>query len=452
MKKKSTSNSVRSWVAFAALAIFTTGAQASTILYDWNSAQTVDTGITAAHLDLAVHADSNTVYSIYAKAGALYVREAVSLGDGAYTFADPVQIAAGADKGSIAVDAAGGLHVAYYDSVNQNPMYAHSTDGGSTWNALTLSSHAEDRGQGTAVAIDSAGRIHLLYRGQNGMRTDNPALPMYDLWYTRFAADATGGGTLNLANWDAPLVVPPGNDARKIGDTSVGTDRHNWDLDISGTRVWVVRKMSGDGDANPFGWLMYRAPDAAAGNSFSYVGGQQHLPFFGQLAVDNEDRLWRIYNDRNTAFPRGAYVTPMSATGVKGADQVLEEGMEDYWSFLARRSDIEADINDALHGVYNGSNAPENTTTLKYAFSLGDGTWLSEAVPGGANYGANDMRLAWNSEGFWQGDRNLGEIYILGSSGGNLTLFSRQAYFVPEPTSAMLLGIAGLALLKRQRR
>jgi hypothetical protein len=84
-------------------------------------------------------------------------------------------------------------------------------------------------------------------------------------------------------------------------------------------------------------------------------------------------------------------------------------------------------------------------TGLKFGFSLDGTTWSTEFVSGGAAY-SNDNRIAFDT----LVSGGLGEIYLLSSQGGNLTLFIREARFIPEPSAAILLALGVLALWRRR--
>jgi hypothetical protein len=110
---------------------------------------------------------------------------------------------AGADVGlhtAIAVDAGGRVHIAYYDATHGDLRYATNASG--AWVARTVDS-AGDVGQYAAIALDPAGRVHISYMDATSQSLKY-ATNVSGLWmtyaldrqvatgYTAIAVDAAG--------------------------------------------------------------------------------------------------------------------------------------------------------------------------------------------------------------------------------------------------------------------
>ncbi len=101
---------------------------------------------------------------------------------------------------SIAVDAAGRVHIAYHADDTDELRYATCGSGctsSAAWQALTLDSNG-DSGEFTSIAVDQNGRVHVSYW----------QYPADDLRYATCAASCTNGG------WQYAVLDAPGRVGR----------------------------------------------------------------------------------------------------------------------------------------------------------------------------------------------------------------------------------------------
>ncbi len=469
---KKQSHRIASLVA-AAAAFTTWEAGAATTMYPWAATPlAIETGTTALHYSMAVYDAGNLVDMVYTKSGSVYFRSA-TMPTG--TVSGATLIAANADNASIATDSAGGLHVASYDTVNKDLLYSYSNNGGTSWTTTTLVS-TEDRGQGTAITVDAANRVHIVYRGQNGTSDGlitgkgNPGTAFYDLWYTRFNADATAGGTTTPASWDAgKVIMHPSRASDGRNFIQVGSFVQNFDIAVDGTNVWVQRREGENSETASGGTLAYRALGAPAANNFSYStsdyggqGGAWSGAYMGQMAL-RKGMPYRVAWDRNQNL-----YAPGTLTGFVGVpyDSVgnmydtnpgvanyqayaIDNGIHASYYNVGQRMDLASDAIGELTTVYYNNVLSPN---LRFGFSFEGSIWTTEGITGSTGYGTGDNRIGFDPLTY--SATGLGQLYVLTSNGsGNLALFYRDAFFAPEPTSALLLMLAaGLAAPRRARR
>lgn len=417
---------------------------AGPIVATWNTPTTIDTAITAAHYSLAVNAAANTVDLVYTKGGNVYFNSVLRPTG---TLGTAVSVFTGAAKPSIAVDSAGGLHVAAFNTAAQTLMYGYSNNGGSSWTTMTLDNSAANRGDGTSITIDAGNRVHIAYRGQNG--TVAGGGPRYDLFYERFNGDATGGGTVTAGNWDAPLLVQR---ADRIGTTatwvSLGADVTNYGIESNASTVWFWRREGDTGDANWNGFIAKRGVADVAAPTITMTDSQWGCSYFGQIALDNSGNVWRAWNDRNQAVNpalTGFRISQLNAAGTAVASQqAIDVGTHGLgWFNVGKHADISIDADGYLHTVYYNNMA----SGLKYAWSTGGGTWSTLAIPSAGMSYSLDNRIAFDSVV----GGGIGELYVLSAdTSNNLRLFSVS--LLPEPGTLTLVALAtSLALCRRRR-
>ena len=63
---------------------------------------------------------------------------------------------------SIAVDASGVAHIAYFDAANADLKYARGK--GDAWSTVTVAGEESSSGSGTDIAVDANGRVHVCYK------------------------------------------------------------------------------------------------------------------------------------------------------------------------------------------------------------------------------------------------------------------------------------------------
>ena len=126
-------------------------------------------------------------------------------------------------RNAVAVDGAGRIHLLYHDDLFDNPEYSRSTDDGATWSWSYVCPTCGSAGFHPALAIDRDGRLHALHVDSAGIGAPHYATlaPGADgsAWVDR-RIDTTGGGyggsiTVDPAGgvhaaWDDP----PDNDLR----------------------------------------------------------------------------------------------------------------------------------------------------------------------------------------------------------------------------------------------
>jgi len=451
------------------LALAAQAAQAATILGDWGTPIPLATGTAGTHPGMVVDTATNTIYTVYASGGAVYSR-AVEMPSG--TLGPAVQILATGSSPSIAIDPAGNLHVAAYDTTATNLVYARSSTAGASWATATIDG-AANHGSVTSITLDPANRIHIGYRGQNGT-TDgtltgkgNPGSDFYDLWYTRFNGDATTGDTTNPTNWDSPTVLVQSSrltDGRSF--IMLGTNMQNLDIEADATNVWLLRREGANSETQDGGYFFFRGVTAPAGTPFTASSGSPFgagaawaATMYGQFELREDGTPYRVTWDRMQRWIApgtydGLVGVPYDATGSPvdtdpGAAGYQAYGIDtglhsDVWWQVGQRMDLVIDVNDAYHALYHDNDSPN--LGLKYAFSLDGVSWSTEFVSGGGSY-SGDNRIAYDplvSDG-------MGQVYLLSNSGGNLTLFYREARMIPEPATAAVLAVAGLLALRRRR-
>lgn len=453
--------------------VLSCGAEFITQPGDWNAPIGVATGTSGVHHDMAVNRDTDTVHVVYSSGGNVY-HQSVDSATGAVSAA--TQILAGGATPSIALDSAGNLHIAAYDSSNQNLVYGYATagSGGASWTTTTLDSTAEDRGQGTRITVDPGNRIHIGYRGQNGT-TDGTlggkgsgSDPFYDLWYTRFDGDAAAGGTTTPANWDTPQVLVHSSratDGRSI--IQIGDGMSNLDIEADADNVWLFRREGQNSETQDGGYFFHRPVDAVAGSAFTQstssgfgAGASWAATLPGQFALRADGTPYRVAWDRAARWVVGsgdsgfvgvsydAAGNPVDSdpgtAGFQGIAIDMGPHGDDWWR-VGPRPDLVIDDNGMFHAIYYDGLSP--TTGLKYAFSLDGESWSTEYISGGGAY-TRDNRIAFDpvvGGGF-------GQIYLLSGTGGTVTLFSREAQFIPEPGAfAILLAATALHGLRRRR-
>jgi len=132
----------------------------TTQLQGWQSSVTVATGTAGVHHKMVVDEATDTVHMVYSSGGNVY-HQSMARPSGAMSPA--TLISANASSPAIALDSAGNLHVALYDTANTDLAYATSSTGGASWSTAALDVSAEDRGQGTCILVDLNDRIHIGY-------------------------------------------------------------------------------------------------------------------------------------------------------------------------------------------------------------------------------------------------------------------------------------------------
>jgi hypothetical protein len=97
---------------------------------------------------------------------------------------------------AIAVDAAGWVHISYYDATNRNLRYATNASG--VWVTQIVDSSG-DVGASPAIALDSAGKVHISY-------TDDTN---HDVKYATNASDTWRTYVIDNA-WVSGIYSTPG--------------------------------------------------------------------------------------------------------------------------------------------------------------------------------------------------------------------------------------------------
>ena len=444
-------------VVATVLALAVGTARAATVLGAWESPITVASGTAGAHEGMVVNEATNTVYTVYASGGAVWSRS-ISMPSG--TLGTPVQILAAGSAPSIAIDSAGNLHVAAYNTGTTNLVYAYSNTGGASWSTRTLDATA-NHGSNTTITVDPGNRVHLGYRGQNGTENNDGVTPFYDLYYTRFNADVTANDPI-AGSWDTPQVLVHSS---RVGVKAywgpLGTEMDNVDIEADGSNVWLARREAVDSPSGNGGYLLYRGVTAPASDPFAESSGVWDATMFGQFELRADGTPYRVAWDRAggtylqstpddgfVGVPYNASGSPVDTdSGLAGYQGYrIDTGVHANWYNVGQRMDLVIDVNGAYHAVYY---AGSGTTGLKFATSSDSGvSWTTEFLTGGGSY-SGDSRIAYDP----LVSGGMGRVYLLSNDGsGTLTLFPRDAHMVPEPATAALLALAGLAALRRGRR
>lgn len=124
----------------------TSGGVCSAMVSDYNNKQHV------VYIDLV---DASAQLSYITNSGAKWVLETVDE-DGLV-----------GEQSSIAVDADGFIHMAYYDNSNGSLNYANNVDG---WNVVTIDNTTPMVGLFPSIALDADGNVHISYYDMTGSR------------------------------------------------------------------------------------------------------------------------------------------------------------------------------------------------------------------------------------------------------------------------------------------
>jgi hypothetical protein len=174
-------------------------------------------------------------------------------------------------EAAIAVDSGNGVHVAWEDDASGGlEIYCkRSTDAGSTWGAakrLTWSSESPDF---PAVAADSKGGVHVVWRG------GTPA--NYEIYYRGSPDGGVSWNALKRLTWTSGSSEEPA-----IAVDSSGVIRLVWQEDHSGSGEIHHRK-SVDGGAN---W--------SSDLRLTFTPGHSGIP---ELAIDSKYNVHIVWYD-----------------------------------------------------------------------------------------------------------------------------------------------------------
>jgi hypothetical protein len=206
---------------------------------------------------------------------------------------------------AIAVDPSGSLHVVWYDNTpgNYEIFYKKSADGGATWTASRRLSWTPANSYNPAIAIDSSGRIHIVW-------LDYP-MGSAEICYTRSTDGGATWAKMHRLTWTSGDSDDPDVGAGASGVHVVWSDLTpgNWE---------IYYKKSLDGGAT---WGASRRLTATSGHFFGPViavdpSGNPHIAWWGDPAGNpeiyykkstNGGAAWTA-NQRLTWTSSGSYV------------------------------------------------------------------------------------------------------------------------------------------------
>jgi hypothetical protein len=182
-------------------------------------------------------------------------------------------------QASLAVDAQGGVHIAYYDADNRNLRYAVRATPAGTWSKATVA-HDDDGIYGLELRVDAARTAHIVF--MSGTHTNTARI--------RYARKPLGG------SWAAVDVTPVPAFSPALA------------LDAAGG-LHVIYESYGEGGQLSF----YEAYRPAGGSEFTRteVVTRAHSP---QIVIDAAGTTHLAGEDHSTGTKLGYYRRPAGAT------------------------------------------------------------------------------------------------------------------------------------------
>lgn len=218
---------------------------------------------------------------------------------------------------SLAVDDSGGLHIAHYDSNNENLEYAHWD--GRSWNKKTFND-SNNQGEYTDITVDTSGEPHIVYKDETADKL------MYTYgdngnWKTEVADDdpnagdyasiaLDGSGDAHIAHFNL------GDDAFQYTEESFGS----WETEtigqsISGAHTSIDIDSSGDpgvayahsqprSDVNRYEYgVSFARPGSFGSSSWSNETLDSDIRDEGAaLAFDSSDNAHIAYMNRGRVY------------------------------------------------------------------------------------------------------------------------------------------------------
>lgn len=397
-------------------------------------------------------------------------------------------------SGDLAVDSAGNAHIVNGNQANHtgNIEYRRWDPAIGNWagGVVSLGSGGGTFDiQHTYITVDDADRVHIIY--QHRIEPDPWS------WYHAYADNATGSNPLSAANWTVNELsgIPLGTTASTMGGSvvSVGADTlvlAQYESSTSGIRL---DKAEWDGSAwnwNTVGTVFTPVSGSIRAPNLSYEAGVLHMSLYsneinGQRGLHYSQSLSPTDPTAGTWIAREPVLGPTGYTETKGGVGILPDGSGIALVWGANNRDNftpgvteanfsrERDVNgtwSAWEEVFPGD--------LRQMPSGGVQSWVQMAFAPDSQGGLfsvydNQYISHWDSEtGTWMdvftnvgtataNKTNLGVyindimepsyVYHYNHGANIMTLYVGEFMIVPEPGTALIFILGGLALLRRSR-
>jgi uncharacterized protein (DUF2141 family) len=271
------------------------------------------------------------------------------------------------NRPSIAVDAAGKVHISYYDYQSKSLKYATNASGSWVISVIESGTVADEN---TSIAIDSKGKVHIAYEGPNG-----------DL---KYATNSTGEWVIRTIDGGA-----------WTGGPSLAID--------SADNVHISYFYLTNFD------LKYATNKSGVWQTFVIVNGgvSGPLPYYSSsIAIDKYNNVYITYYDDS---PPDSIWYATNASGIWSTQKVDDVGF-----LFGRDISIAIDSNNYVHIAYYHTDMG-----LKYATNA-SGNWVTTVVDSGGSFRLSmavdsvgkihisysdtslNLRYATNKSGTWQ--------------------------------------------------
>lgn len=244
---------------------------------------------------------------------------------------------------SLAIDSAGGHHVAFYELKTFDLKYAYRAPGASTWAAPELVDAIGNVGIAVSIAVDSDANVHLAYRDATNQRLKYATRAALTGQWTASVIDATNN------TGEEPSIAVDANDAVHVAYRR-NTNKRLMYAYLAPGGSWVLEHATPSADA--------RAPS---------------------LDVDWRGGVHVSYYDATTQALRYVYRAP----GEGWTNSVLVDGA----ARSGQASDVAVDASDGVHIAYYRGFPDKD---LRYAKKDFGGDWQSGEAPlalSSTNYG-----------------------------------------------------------------
>jgi len=328
-----------------------TGGTCSAVVSDQNGKQHI------VYIDLV---DTSTHLSYVTNSGATWAQETLDE-DGIV-----------GEHSSIAVDADGNVHIAYYDNSNSSLKYANNVDG---WNTEVVDNSSAMMGMSPSLTLDEEGNVHISYHDGDGARTLKYATNAGGSWdvrtldgsgdvgiYSSIAIDHNGKVHIAYLNSAANNLKYTGN---AEGDWIVGI------IENSGT---VTGQVSLAVDSlNMVHVVYYRGGNLSHAYQAESSWAKESLDSSGQLGfglsmfIDPLDQIYVTYYNKDLSLLK--YINDVG--GQWGAAEIIESD-----GVVGIGSSIKVDERGDEHIVYVDS---DGSGVLKYAEKR-NGIWMYQKI------------------------------------------------------------------------